>query len=73
MEPVNHVTIYTAWYSRATPECGTIIEDVFYKDYPDFLLMRGQPQSPETKAEHAAWWAWYEAAGGTSVEINEKG
>ena len=73
MEPVNCTHMHISWYNNATDKGGTIHEDVFYKDHPNYEHMPPVTQAPETKAEHAAWWAWYEAAGGTTVEINEKG
>ena len=58
-EPVNRTHMHISWYNNTTNTGHTIHEDVFYKDHLNYEHMPHVTQAPETKAEHAAWWAWY--------------
>ena len=65
MEPVNHTTMHISWHITTTVKCATNEQDIFYKDHPNYLTMPQATQSPVVKADHAAWWKWYE---GDTVE-----
>ena len=63
MEPVNCTHMHIFWHNLENNKVGTMHEDVFYKDHPNYERMPDVTRVPETKAEHAAWWEWYKQQG----------
>ena len=60
-EPTNKTWIGVAILDPVAGTSKSWSEDVYYKDHPDYSGMPGPTKAPETKAEHAAWWAWYKS------------